>query len=510
MNAAVSSNIIISKFHWFDRLLAGICILFGLFMIAGMGAASTVSVRSIDASLGLLTKETPFYFKNLEKITKLVKGIDANAQFIVTIGLDLDKAIKEVLILAFKFILRSIIKALLGSLRGVMDKLIGSIKTWTKTLSGLLDSTKSFFAALALKVFANQECLGFNSVDVVSDILGFSVSKNGSAVRQSCNNGSNAGISVSVTKGNIDPDAYGEYLDDNLRVETFNSLTDSVGNLRAYSLLYDEAVQLTPGTYAEETTGTSDKGQNTQSLAKIPSKQELKTKKNEIANAIGIIACSKKVAKDNYDYSDWNYYNPECTTASINAVEKIDSAIASDKTAMVQAKNNQITAAPGNCKFGGFMSDTKKNGGSGFQAFSSSSTSTSSSWIASSIEFASQYSLNTVNAEQCDVKQIDAVQANTQSQVAANNAPSNVDSSLDGGLQAALSAGIEDLVNGLTKVLNDFVKSVFQLVINLVEKFFASLPGGEFLSESLTSSLTNSRDDIQNKIAEGLNALRPN
>lgn len=515
MDTTTSPAINASKFHWFDQFLAILCIFFGLFMVAGMASSTSATVRNADASLGLLKREVPFYMKNIEKIARLTNPINVNAQFAVAVVEDFSARIREILVLAFKFVLKSIVKIFLDSLRGVMNKLLVSIKTWVKTLSGLLDSVKSTISALGIKVYATQECSGRKSVDVVGGIFGIEIpiSKTDPNLSKNCANGSkNVGNPSEPVENN-----------DNLTpVEGFGDLTqsdidaivDSVANYRLSSILSKSTIDFYPSSGVNEGESPSDKGQSTQTISSIPTKEELAASRNETANVIGILMCDKAgETSEGLGYSSIAAYDSECTIATINAGEALDQVTAEDTTAVQTATENLKSAAPSNCQLNAYTGSTAKstdNGGNfNFSPFSNYLL--VESFASAAVDFSSTYSVRTLTLEECEnANQFNAVQTNVQSQVTASSKSGEpVDSSLDGALQGAFQETLNGLIDSVGQILNDFVTKVFTIVINVVTKFLGSLPGGEFLSASLTSSISNFRDEVRNKVTDTLNGLKP-
>jgi hypothetical protein len=506
METTMPTTLIKSKFHWFDIFLASLCILLGMFTLAGMGSATSTTVRNIDASIGILKRETPFYIKNLDKIARLTNPINANAQFVVAIAVDFALILREVLILAFKFILKKILAFLLSSLRGVFDGLLSSVKTWVKTLSGLLDSVKSFLSALAIKVYAVEECSARTSAGIVAGLFGASEAEVDPEVNRKCAEGSKVN-SISVTTPGI-PD---EFYVDNLTRNDYNNISNAVSNLRVESLISEVSTGIYPANQLEDGV-QSDKSQNTQSLNGVTNKKQILSKASEIANSIGYIKCSKAPAEKGYSYNSISSYNPYCTEATSNAGQELLQVINLDTADLQFAKANISNAAPANCKSNGFISSTAKgNDSAGSLSYTTADgLFQSESFAASAVNYSGTYAINTLTSEQCDsANQFGALQTTVSTEVGASQQPDNVNSSIEGALQTVLNDAINDLIAGITKIINDFVQKVFQLVVTLVTKFVSSLPGGDFLSSSLTSSLSNSRDDIQNKITDGLNALRP-
>jgi hypothetical protein len=504
MEATIPSTIIRSKFHWFDILLAGLCIFFGLFMIAGLGTSSSVSVRNVDASLGLLKRETPFYFKNLDKIARLTSPINTNAQFAVAIIGDVVSVLREIAILAFKFILKKILGALLSSLRNIMGDLLSSVKTWVKTLSGLLDSVKSFLSALAIKVFAVQECSSKRSADIVSGILGVSIDEADPDLASKCQAGSSgaADIGVQVTVPNYN-------IIENLTRDDLSTINNSMSNIRASSLLSDVGTGIYPANQSDSSS-TTDKGQNTQTTSKVLSQREIATKVDELSNTLGYIKCARITPVKGYSYSSLTAYNLDCTEATITSAQAINQTLAEDKAALQTAKTNINTTAPSDCKQNGFITGTSKTANPSTLAYTPFGDPTSgASFAASAVKYSATFAVNTLTAEQCNnSNQFNTLQTSVETQVSASKSSDQSNTGLDGALQSVVSETVDSLVNEITNILNDFVQKVFQLVIKLVTQFVDSLPGGEFLSSSLTSSLSNSRDEIQNKITESLNQIR--
>ncbi|MBC7471754.1 MAG: hypothetical protein H7196_00610 [candidate division SR1 bacterium] len=514
MDTAISPIIISSKFHWFDQFLAILCIFFGLFMVAGTASSTSVTIRNADASLGILKRDVPFYIKNIEKIARLTNPINVNAQFAVAIVADFDKNIKEILILAFKFVLKSIVKIFLDSLRGVMNKLLVSIKTWVKTLSGLLDSIKSTISALAIKVYATQECSGRKSLDVVGEIFGFnfSISKADTNLNRNCANGSqNIANSTSSNADSNGSNLNADFGD--LTQSDIETVTDLVANYRLSSMLSKSTMDFYPSNAVDE--GDSlDKGQSTQTISSVPSKQELATSRDEITNTMGILMCNKIVQPSTgYGYFSGNAYVSECTMATINAGEALDQAVAGDDAVVQTAMDNLKNSAPSDCKLNAYVGNTPKskdqNGNFNFSPLSDYLP--SGSFADGAVTFSSTYSVNVPNLEQCQsANRFSAVQTNVQTQVAASSKTAEpVDSSLDGALQGAFQETLNGLIDSVGQILNDFVSKVFTIVINVVTKFLGSLPGGEFLSASLTSSISNFKDETRNKITDTLNGLKP-
>jgi hypothetical protein len=515
MDTTISSHIITSKFHWFDRFLAALCIIFGLFMVAGMGTSASVVVRNIDASLGLLRRETPYYFKNIEKINFLTQSINANAQFGVAIIKNLDLDLKEILILAFKFVLKKIVAFLLSSLRGILNNLLSSIRTWINTLSGLLDSVKSFLSALAMKVYSLMECVVKKSEDVVSGIFGLSFSKVNSALGSSCGSGSGSARGATFLSG------LGKIFSNGTTGADLQTIVNSVENFRLSSLLNYANQELIPGSQPGE--APKESGTNVASTNYVVGSADLQIKQKEISDAIGIMGCDTSAAPtavSALDFRSWSAYNASCTDISFTANNALTKAVSLDQSSFDKAKKNTVDAAPADCKFTGFLSDTPTaiaataannttGGGLNYSGLTTNFAETES-FSANTVSFTKDFDTKILTAEQC--KSADALPAtlnNQQTQVQTSQKSSEpVDSSLDGALNAALNDAVNSLIEGITTILNDFVKQVFQLVIQLVNKFVASLPGGEFLSQSLTNTLSTAQTNITNSITKGLNALK--
>jgi hypothetical protein len=508
MDSLLPSTTTKSKFHWFDIFLAGLCIFFSLFMIAGMGTSTSTVVRNTDASLGLLKRDVPFYFKNIEKIARLTNPINTNAQFVVSVAFDFAAALREIAILAFKFILKKILGFLLSSLRTILGDLLSSVKTWVKTLSGLLDSVKSFISALAIKVYAVQECSSKRSADVVSGIFGVSVSEADPDLASKCASGSGYNTSpIDINVGIGD-----EKIVNDLTRSQLNTFSNGLANLRVSSLLSDVAQATYPSNQLGATP-SAGKGQNTTVASSVLAERELAAKTDELANSIGYIKCARITPVKGYSYSSLTSYNPDCSEATISAAEAINQVRSQDKAALQSAKTNINTTAPSDCKQNGFITAApganNATSGLAYTALSNKIADVSS-FAAGAVSYSSTFAVNTLTAEQCNnSNQFNALQTSIPTQVSASKDDSNVAGSLDSALQGAFDETVNALVNEITNILNDFVQKVFKLVIDLVVSFVDSLPGGEFLSSSLTSSLSNSRDDIRNKITQTLNEIRP-
>jgi hypothetical protein len=509
MDTAINSTSLNHNFHWFDKFLAGLCIFFGLFMIAGMGSSTAAAVRSTDASIGLLKRDTSFYFKNLDKIAQLTSPVSVNAQFAVAIVANFDQLIKEAAILTFKFILQKIVSLLISSLRGILDGLLTNIKTWIKTLSGLLDSVKSFLSAIAIKVFATQECTARTSAQVVSGIFGVSVSQIDSDLENECSKGSkrDSGDRVSVDKNPLS-----DYtIADNFTRSDFDTVKNSVSNLRLSSLVKNATIEVYPSNQLDETT-LSDKGQSTQTVSKVPTTKEIESKVEEISNSIAYYKCANIGQSKGYTYQSTTTYNPKCVLDTVTVSTAVRQILAEDTAAFQNAKTNVTNAAPADCKLNGYIGSTPKStdssGNLNYKPLFSDYVPTAS-FSAGAVSYSSTYSINTLTAEQCNnSNQFNTLQTSVSTQVAASKGDKSADTPLDIALQAVLDATLNDLITSVNNILNDFVAKVFTLVIKVVTKFLGSLPGGEFLSSSLTSSLTNASNDIKNKITDGLNALR--
>ena len=533
MDSTATSNLIISKYHWFDRFLAGLCILFGLFMIAGMGATTSVSVRTIDASMGLLTKEVSYFAKNINKITRLMGSIDTSAQFAVAIVADFAKIVSEIAILAFKTILQAIVKSMLASLGAALNSFLSGIKSWIKTLSALLDTVKSFLSAIAMKVFALGECNINRSADVISGFLGVSQTKANSATSNACGGKeptaptgggeeSSKGGDFAVT-GSDASNALEPILTANgITAADAQGLTNALSSLRI-SIMLSHVNNQSFVNNSGSGKGASDGGNSTAKSKITLSKSEIDTKKADLAYAMAISACdtskSSTPITSVLDPRSYTVFNSECTQKTAEASEQISRVTAADIEYYDKAEKNAIQSAPPACGFQGYTSPTKATKYEGGDATTGSPSlkydalsnviPISPSFSATAIDFAAGFNASVVSNDQCDsAKQSDTILASANTQVAANNKPQNVDSAAEGAIQALLQSTIDSLINGIQLLFTNFINEVFTLAVEVVNKFTSSLPGGEFLSSSLTGALNSANTDAQNTITRGLNSLK--
>ena len=518
MDSTATSNLIISKYHWFDRFLAGLCILLSLFMIVGMGATTSVSVRKIDASMGLLTKEVSYFAKNINKISRLMGSVEVSAQFAVAVVADFARLVEQAAMAAFKQILQAIVKSMLSTLSQALNGLLSGIKGWIKTLSGLLDTVKSFLSAVAMKVYALGECNVNRSVDVVSDVLGVKLPKIDSATTRACGG-----------EEDLEGQEFTAAPDDLLisNGTTFGDLqatTNAFASLRISNMLSHVAKQSFVNNSGSGK-GASDAGNSTKKTKVTLTQGEIDTKKSDLAYTIGILACDTSKSSSQItsalDPRSYTVFNAECTQKTAEASEQISRVTAADIAAYDKAESNAILAAPQSCGFQGYISETpatkkiptsndlsKSEINFSFDGLEPSNTN-SKSFAANSVLFSQGFNTSVVNNDQCQAAiQVNTVSDNSQAQISANNKPTNVDSPVEAVVQALLDSTIKDLTNGIELAVRNFVNDVFTLAIEVVNKFTASLPGGEFLSSSLTGALNRANLDAQNNITRGLNALK--
>jgi hypothetical protein len=501
---------------WFDRLLAGIIMFFAFFMIAGPGAANTSMIRELDASLGLIQRKTPYVVKNLGKILSFGSINAEAATTVLDVLRNTAASIEKAIRVAWNKSLSILIKKFVDSIFGLFNKIVGAIESWIDTLGALKDTVKSFFSALAMKVYALQECLVNKSSEVVSGLFGFDVPKENQGTQDACNQGSSGGSSFS-TAGDFNIEGADFAPNSDVSFGDLQQITNAISDIRLGNLINFYSQQVVPGT-EEKQGAASDKGSSTQNISGVVSKSQLEEKIDTVANTIAAtqVAAGEKGSNPE-DLSlgsgpaSITNYRPDGVVKAAEAKQEIKKVLAQDQVAAVIAQQNTIEAAPADCKFNNFISETGASSGdvsyapsnlniasiegynAGFNPGSGTDFNFSNS--ANIVGQAANFDVNVLTAEQCkSAERISFTQTSAQAETGKTPEEGfSIDSLIDG------------LTQTLTDLVNNLISKVFNMLIGVVTKFLGSLPGGEFLSQAFTEALSGTSSAVQQGVTQIFN-----
>jgi hypothetical protein len=501
-----TANLLRPATTWFDRLLSVFILFLALFTIAGPGAANTAMIRQLDTSIGLIASKTPYVVKNFEKIITL-GSINAEAATIVTNVLNnVSETIFRALDIAWRKALSVLIKKFVDSIFGLFTKMISAIESWIDTLGALKDTVKSFFGALAMKVYALQECLVNKSSEIVSGLFGFSVSKEKQSTQDSCNQGSGGNEDFSKRGDfNLEGGTLSAYT--NVSLGDMQQIANSVSNIRVGSLLNFFSQQIVPGTESKEGS-SSDKGTNTQTVSGAPTQNQLESQINDASNTIAIAKQSSSTASANNAPSQLgsgpnalSNLRPGQVIEAAKAKQEIKRVIAQDTSAAQVAKQNVVDAAPADCKFDNFIADTGSADYNfspieGFPTSSTFSAGSGSDFKLSNatavVGQANAFDINVLTAEQCkSAERISFTQTATQAQQGQSG---------ENGFD--IDTLIDTLTKTLTEMINNLISKVFNMLLSVVTKFLGSLPGGDFLSQAFTEAFSGVASAVQNGVSQ--------
>jgi hypothetical protein len=493
---------------WFDRLLSAFILFLALFTVTGPGAANTAMIRQLDTSIGLIASKTPYVVKNFEKIITFGSINAEAATTVLNVLNNLSETIFRVIDIAWRKALSVLIKKFVDTIFGLFNKIIGAIESWIDTLGALKDTVKSFFGALAMKVYALQECLVNKSSEVVSSLFGFDAPKEKQSTQDACNQGSSGATDFSKNGDfNFDGATYG--IDPNISLGDIQQISNSLSNIRVGNLLNFFSQQIIPGT--EEKEGPAkDKGTNTQSVSNIPTASQTEALINNTANTIAAAKQSSSTSVANNAPSQLgsgpgalSNLRPGQVTEAAKAKQEIKKVIAQDTAAAQIAQKNVVDAAPADCKFDNFISDTGSSDttfapSTAFQITPDQFTVSSDFKISNAtavVGQANSFDVNVLTAEQCkSAERISFTQTAAQAQQGQSG---------DNGFD------IDSLIDGLTKTLTDMINNliskVFNMLLSVVTKFLGSLPGGEFLSQAFSEAFNGVSTAVQNGVSEIFN-----
>jgi hypothetical protein len=504
---------VLANVNWFDKFLTGLVLFLMLFMFAGMGASQTSTIRSLDASIGLLKRATPYSVKNIIKVASF-QSINTYA-FPVEITADPANQIFRAIDQAFMSALSSIVQSLVGSIFGLFDKLLSSIESWINSLAGLQDSVKSFMSAFALKIYSLQECLVQSSASLVSSIYGVQSSNTG-ATQTNCANGSSSASGLDTKNGDFSKAGESFTISDNVGSGTLQDLQNAIASNRVAGILNYANSSPIPGTQPNDAQA-KDNGNNTQSVAGVPTKAQIETQQNEIAATIGTTKCGagniKKATQGIIiEFSDFNAYSPAVVECTAKAKQALASAQSSDIAAFKRGQENLIAAAPTDCKFTGFLSETPLSidfaNTNGANQFGNSNFTVGDAKTASFDKFTNGPSYSAgigAYSASYDTKVLTSEQCKAADRMPGVLASAQTDKGSAGGNGFDLGSIVTSVVNALTKFITNFVTKVFNSLLNVVTKFISTVPGGNFLSSAFTDIFSSSNNALQGQLANIVN-----
>jgi hypothetical protein len=491
---------------WFDRLLSAFILFLALFTIAGPGAANTAMIRQLDTSIGLIASKTPYVVKNFEKIINFGSVNAEAATTVLNVLNNLSETIFRTIDIAWRKALSVLIKKFVDSIFGLFNKMLGAIESWIDTLGALKDTVKSFFGALAMKVYALQECLVNKSSEVVSSLFGFDTPKEKQSTQDACNQGSSGTTDFSKNGDfNFSGATYGT--DPNISLGDIQQISNSISNIRVGSLLNFFSQQIIPGT--EEKEGPAkDKGTSTQATSNAPSQNQIESQINDTANTIAVAKQSSPTAVANSAPTQLgsgpgalSNLRPGQVTEAAKAKQEIKKVIAQDTAAAQVAKQNVVDAAPADCKFDNFISDT---GSADYNFSPVNGFPTDSTFIAGSdsnfnlsnatavVGQANSFDVNVLTAEQCkSAERVSFTQTAAQAQQGQSG---------DNGFD--IDSLIDSLTKTLTDMINNLISKVFNMLLSVVTKFLSSIPGGEFLSQAFSEAFSGISSAVQKSVSE--------
>jgi hypothetical protein len=492
---------------WFDRFLSAFILFLALFTVAGPGAANTAMIRQLDTSIGLIASKTPYFVKNFEKIISF-GSVNAEAATVVTNVLNnVSESIFRALDIAWRKALSILIKKFVDTIFGLFTKMISAIESWIDTLGALKDTVKSFFGALAMKVYALQECLVNKSSEIVSGLFGFNVPKEKQSTQNSCDQGS-SGIEDFSKKGDFNLESGSFAVDPSVSFGDIQQISNSVSNIRVGSLLNFFSQQIIPGTESKEGS-SSDKGTNTQTVSGAPTQNQLESQINDASNTIATVKQSTPTSNANNASQQLgsgpgsiSNLRPGQVIEAAKAKQEIKKVIAQDISAAQVAKQNVVDAAPADCKFDNFISDTGSSDTTfspsdafvlpqdGFTAGSGADFNLSNATAV--VGQANSFDVNVLTAEQCkSAERISFTQTATQAQQGQSG---------ENGFD--IDKLIETLTKTLTEMINNLITKVFNMLLSVVTKFLGSLPGGEFLSQAFTEAFSGVATAVQDGVSK--------
>jgi hypothetical protein len=506
-NMTQSSALLRPSTTWFDRFLSAFILFLALFTIAGPGAANTAMIRQLDTSIGLIASKTPYVIKNFEKIITFGSINAEAATTVLNVLNNVSESIFRALDVAWRKALSVLIKKFVDSIFGLFTKMISAIESWIDTLGALKDTVKSFFGALAMKVYALQECLVNKSSEIVSGLFGFNVSKEKQSTQESCNQGSGGSEDFSK-KGDFNIEGGTFAADPSVSLGDMQQIANSVSNIRVGSLLNFFSQQIIPGTESKEGS-SSDKGTNTQTVSGAPTQNQLESQINDASNTIATVKQSSSNSTANNAPAQLgsgpgsiSNLRPGQVIEAAKAKQEIKRVIAQDAAAAQVAKQNVVDAAPADCKFDNFIADT----GSSDTTFVSSNAFVlpQDTFVAGSgtdftlsnatavVGQANAFDVNVLTAEQCkSAERISFTQTATQAQQGQSG---------ENGFD--IDTLIDTLTKTLTEMINNLISKVFNMLLSVVTKFLGSLPGGEFLSQAFSEAFSGVATAVQNGVSK--------
>jgi hypothetical protein len=501
---------VLNRTTFFDRFLAGLIMFFGLFMLAGTGAAHSSMIRNLDGTLGLLQRSTPTLITNIEKILSFGSVSAEAATTVLNILANTAALIAKAIATAFQKALSLLIKKFVDSVLGLFNKIISAIESWIDTLGALKDTVKSFFSALAMKVYALQECLVNKSSDIISNLVGgFTTPKENQSTQGACNTGSSGNASAFANNGDFNIQGADYAPNSSISLGNLQGISNALSNIRVSSILNLYAQEVVPSTQTKEE-GQAGKGGNTQQIANVDTQAQIETKINDTSNTIAIAkAANATVGSDQSKEpslgqgpKSLTVFNAAVPEYAAQAKEKIKQVVAQDAVAAQIGKKNVVDAAPADCKFENFITDSgasapdyKVENVAGFtlpEQTNFADPGYSYSNATATIASASSFDVNVLTAEQCkSAERVSFTQTAAQAEQGKGG---------DDGFD--IGPIIDSLTKTLTDLINNLISKVFNMLISTVTKFLGSIPGGEFLSQAFTEAFGGASSAIQSGVSQ--------
>jgi F0F1-type ATP synthase membrane subunit b/b' len=155
--------------RWFQMFLATCCIIGSMLLFFGFNNSTTVKLREIDASLGLIKRpKTSLVFNSMKYMFKPIKG---HAGFPVSILIDTPRLIAQALEQILNYFIQKLINSIISKITDFFNGLLDRISNFIGSVAGLRDNISTAQSAIALKAAQVSECLVQGTEGLVADLF---------------------------------------------------------------------------------------------------------------------------------------------------------------------------------------------------------------------------------------------------------------------------------------------------------------------------------------------------
>ena len=342
---------------WFQLFLAGLCVFGVMLLFFGANNSATVSLREVDASIGLIQR--PHNSRILERAKLIFRPVRVNAQIPVTNTSDIPRILEQAVRAALNFLIAQVINRLTAALTDLFKGLISKIEGWINKIQGLRDSQSSWEGAISMKGFQIAECLNKSTNSLTNEIIAeFIPSRPSNDVARQLR------ADYTVNQSRVNP-ACGGAEEPTASSAEYEELQNAIASTRINNLVvYGQQTQQEQVTDVEtltnQTSGEDTGASRPANIGPIPSEENIESNVSLIAEIMAKAACA---VNDAPSTSDANVIsldqisrggNANCVEGSIRAgVIRAIGIQLSEDIAIRDRISAQIKGqAPADCGFG--------------------------------------------------------------------------------------------------------------------------------------------------------------